>query len=88
MDEHLIESSEKHIAQQLEWQVNEIRNGVKKEILPPRGKCNNCCEPFKPVDGKVNPKKFCDDLCAEDWNEWYQQQVRKHGPAFTPRSAC
>jgi hypothetical protein len=86
-DEHLLESTQKLEEQQLAWKIDEIKQKAGVNMLPPKGSCHDCGEPFAENDPHKDVKKFCDSICEDGWQEWFRAQKRKHGPNFRPQSS-
>lgn len=87
-DEHLIENAQRAEEQQLEARIQAIKNQAGSSSLQPLGHCYDCGEDFAVNDATREKRKFCDKHCETSWNQWYQAQVRRHGPGFKPQLAC
>lgn len=81
-DEYLIEQAQLLEDMHLQQKISEIQNKSGSADTHPIGECIDCGEVFPECDPLREKKKFCDSSCEAGWNEWYQAQIRKHGPGF------
>lgn len=83
-DEVLFEADQRFHEMQLQNRIKAARNEALKPQMPALGHCYDCLENFPDNDPHKHERKFCDQLCAQSWQEWFDSMKRNHGSGFRP----
>ncbi|MBE0507343.1 MAG: hypothetical protein IBX50_11605 [Marinospirillum sp.] len=81
VDERSLERTEELAAQLIEHGIRNCQDKALGHELPPVGQCHAGCGARLTLPGQ----KFCDDECAEDWNDAMKAAQRKTG-IYRPHS--
>lgn len=87
MNERTLEIVQKNEEQLLTAKIEAVRSASNMHALKPICRCHNCGEGFEHHDPLREERKFCDEECEGEWEEWFQAMKRRIGSHFTPRSA-